>query len=125
MKIDVSELTTDPDLGAAGFVRHRTSFTMGNEGRATPSYADTPMVGVVQPAKLSDAQFLPEGVRLSDVSAFITSAEVRTGDGVTTVPDILQYKGANYKVLHLQDFGDQGMYRALAQRLPLEVSGGG
>jgi hypothetical protein len=120
MRVDVSSVVVDYDLGGTTFTRRRPTTTLDNEGIAGTTYTDTTDVaGIIQPAATADAQLLPEGTRLSDVQAFFTSADISPGDGVSALPDLLvDDKGNTYRVLHVQDFGAKhGMVKALAQRL--------
>jgi hypothetical protein len=116
MLVDVSELLTDSDLGADTFTRLRPTTTMANEGEAGDAFRSEILTGIIQPAATADAQFLPEGVRLSDVQAFFTSGDLSAGDP-DLLPDVLQYKGITYRVMHVQDFDKHGMVKALAQRI--------
>jgi hypothetical protein len=125
MRIDVSSLLSDPDLGATTFTRRRPTSTLANAGIATSSYSDKRMTGIVQPAATADAQFLPEGVRLSDVQAFYTKSDISPGDGQGQLPDLLvDDAGVTYRVLHVAAFDKHGMTRALAQRLFPGPAGG-
>lgn len=120
MRVDVSELMSDPDLGGTTFTRKRPTSTLANMGLVTTTYTDTMGIpGIIQPAATKDAQFLPEGVRLSDVQKFFTdSTELSPGDGATQLPDVLvDDSGLQYRVLHVQAFDKHGMIMALAQRL--------
>jgi hypothetical protein len=123
MSINVSELLTDPDFTRT-ISRRRPTSSLANEGEATNTYGTaTSVVGAVQPAKLSDVQFLPEGARLSDTMAFFTAADVSAGDGRSQLPDMLIDGTATYRVLHLEDFRNNGYVRVLALRVPVEVGG--
>lgn len=115
MRIDVSDLLIDGDLGATTFTRLRPTTTYAKEGEASSTYASTSLAGIVQPAATTDANLLPEGVRISDVQAFYTSGDVTVGSA-SQLPDVLQCGGVNYRVLHVQDFGQHGLRKALAQR---------
>jgi hypothetical protein len=120
MRVDVSDLVSDPDLGGTTFTRRRPATTLANYGIATTTYVDTTDIpGIIQPAATKDAQYLPEGTRMSDVQAFFTAyADLSPGDGQASLPDILVDDAGNkYRVLHVQAFDKHGMIRALAQRL--------
>lgn len=128
MAINVAELMTDADFGATTFTRRRptTTQTAHSEGEAANSYASATLTGIVQPAATTDANLLPEGVRVVDVQAFFTTSDLSAGDGKTQLPDFIQYSGQTFKVLHVQDFSQHGYRRALAQRLTTgTVAGGG
>lgn len=118
MRINVSDLLTDPDLGGTTFTRRRPTSTVGTGGIVSTTYLDSTLSGIIQPAATADAQFLPEGVRLSDVQAFYTPSAISPGDGSTTAPDILVDNAGNtYQVLHVAAFDKHGMTKALAQKL--------
>jgi hypothetical protein len=117
MRINVSALMTDPDLGGTTFTRLRPATSYAKEGEAANTYASTTLAGIVQPSATTDAQLLPEGVRLSDVQAFFTAGDVSAG-GPGQLPDVLQFGGKSFRVLHVQDFGNHGMVKALAEFYP-------
>ena len=117
MRVDVTDLMSDYDLGGTTFTRKRPAVTVANAGLATPTYTDLVMTGIVQPAATADANLLPEGTRLADVQAFFTAGEISVGT-TSTLPDLLvDTAGAHYRVLHVQAFGLHGMTKALAQRI--------
>ena len=110
MRVDVSDLMSDADLGGTTFTRRRPA----SDG----TYADTSIAGIIQPAATADAQLLPDGVRLSDVQKFFANADLSPGNGRDSLPDLLLDDAGNtYRVLHVQAFGKHGMTSALAQRL--------
>jgi hypothetical protein len=120
MRIDVSDIVVDEDLGGgpAAFTRRRPTTVLDDYGLATSSYDDVDLDGIKQPAATADVQYLPEGTRLSDVEAFfVATSSLSAGDGKTTLPDIIVSGDVAYRVLHVQDFGNHGMVRALAERL--------
>lgn len=110
-------MMSDVELGATNFTRLRPTVTLANEGEASRKYAPATLVGIVLPAKLADAVFLPEGVRLNDVNAFFTASDVTCGDGSKALPDRLVYGGNTFLALHVQDFSQYGMYKVLAQKI--------
>lgn len=131
MRINVSDIIADADLGGGTtFTRMRPVTTYASEGEAANSYPEVTLTGIVQPAATKDAVLLPEGVRVSDVQAFIVStAGAISAGGAGQNPDLLKYDGDTYRVLHVQDFGGHGMVRALAQLIhvgtPAVVEEGG
>jgi hypothetical protein len=120
MRINVSDIVVDPDLGGTTFMRRRPTVSLANYGLVSTSYETpgTTLAGIKQPAATADAQFLPEGTRLSDVEAFfVATSSLSAGDGKTTLPDLIVSGGLTYRVLHVQDFGNHGMVKALAERM--------
>jgi hypothetical protein len=118
MRVDVSDIVIDFDLGGTTFTRRRPTTTYSGEGITNQSYVDLTVSGIVQPANQEDAQFLPDGVRLSDIKAFYSSVPISAGDGSSTIGDVLvDDMGHTFQVLHVEGFYKHGMIKALAQRL--------
>ena len=114
--IDVSELMADPDF-VSSLYRLRPTSTVAKEGEVTNTYASSTIIGCVQDPCPVDVDLLPEGVRLVDAKVVFTAADVSPG-GSDQLPDLLQIKTESYRVLHVQDFRDNGYVRVLAQRYP-------
>jgi hypothetical protein len=118
MRVDVSDIVIDFDLGGTTFTRRRPTTTYSGEGITNQSYVDLTVSGIVQPANQEDAQFLPDGVRLSDIKAFYSSVPISAGDGSSTIGDVLvDDMGHTFQVLHVEGFYKHGMIKALAQRI--------
>jgi len=118
--MDFHDLIYDDELGGKSFVRRRPVVTevTGGEGETTTTYpTDLPLIGAVAPAKTADAAWLPEGVRLDDVSWFVCEEELRSGDGKTTLPDLIVYNGVTYQALKAKDLSPWSVYMVLAQRM--------
>ena len=113
------DLIYDKDLGNKAFTRRRpvVSEVIGGEGETATTYTDVPLIGAIAPAKTADAAWLPEGVRLDDVSWFVCEEELRSGDGKTTLPDLIVYQGVTYQALKAEDLSPWGVYMVLAQRV--------
>jgi hypothetical protein len=123
MRVDVSDIVVDFDLGGTTFTRRRPTTTFSNEGIASQSYDDLIASGIVQPATPDDAQFLPDGTRISSVKTFYTATPISAGDGSSTIGDVLiDDMGHTFQVLHVEGFYKHGMIKALAQRLLPEGS---
>ena len=114
--IDVSELMADPDF-VSSLYRLRPTSTVAKEGEVTNTYTSSTIIGCVQDPCPVDVALLPEGVRLVDAKVVFTAADVSPGDS-DQLPDLLQIKTESYRVLHVQDFRDNGYVRVLAQRYP-------
>src|ERR1035438_3840736 len=118
MRVDVSDIVIDFDLGGTTFTRRRPITTYSGEGITNQSYVDLTVSGIVQPANQEDAQFLPDGVRLSDIKAFYSSVPISAGDGSSTIGDVLvDDMGHTFQVLHVEGFYKHGMIKALDQKL--------
>lgn len=115
MRINVADLLLDGDLNSSTFTRLRPATTYSREGEAANTYSSTSLRGIVQPAATTDANLLPEGVRISDVQAVYTAGDVSAGN-YGQLADIVQYGGISYRVLHVQDFSPHGLKKVLAQR---------
>lgn len=118
--MDFHDIIHDDDLGNKAFIRRRpvVAEVLGGEGETETTYLpDVPLMGAIAPAKTADAAWLPEGVRLDDVSWFICEEELRSGDGKSILPDLVIYLGVTYQVLKLKDLSAWGVYMALAQRV--------
>lgn len=113
----IDELAYDPEF-VQTITRLRPTTTTSTGGLAANSYATASVIGCVQPLRDTDAQLLPEGVRLADCQAFWTADDVSIGDGVTQNPDLLQIGGVNYRVIHQQDYRVNGYIRVIVARYP-------
>lgn len=112
--IDVSELMDDEDFETTfSIIRERGAF---DEGRWVPTTVQLDGIsGIVQPAQASELEFMPEGQRTGDWISIWCSQEIRMGDGVTLMPDVILYKGARYRVHKAISRPENGFYRAWAQ----------
>ncbi len=117
--MDFSDIIHDDELGNKSFVRRRPTVVDDptTEGGVTTTYIDTPLIGVVAPAKTADAAWLPEGARLNDVDWFLCEEELRAGDGIAAIPDLIIYNGVTYQALKAKDLSPWGCYLVLAQRV--------
>jgi len=111
---NVSDVITNPDLQTAFQVVKRTLFI--GEGRSeTPT--DTAVMqttGVVVPAKMSVLEVLPQGTRLDQVLRLFTQADVRAGDGVSTVSDVVIFRSVRWTVFSVNHWEDYGFKEVLA-----------
>jgi hypothetical protein len=113
--ISVAELAHDPDF-VQTITRLRPTTTLTKEGLAGSTYTSLDVIGSVQPPNDDDIKLLPEGVRLSDCTAFFTNDDVSAGDGASQLPDILQVGGKNYRIIHVDNFSQNGYSRFIAER---------
>lgn len=112
--INVGELMTDPDFARALTLRRPTG-SFGNEGEFTSTYADSSIVGSVQPATPQELEMLPEGSTVRDVISVWSATEIRMGDGNTAEPDVLVIDGASFKVIKAEPWGAAGYFRVFAE----------
>lgn len=112
--VDVSELMDDPDF-ARTFTLRRPTTTLANEGEVSNTYDDADLVGIVQPARPDDVQFLPEGVRLANLISVWSASEMIPGDGTGTLPDVVVVDGQSYRVVKCEPWGGNGYFRVFAE----------
>ena len=115
---DVGALVADPDFTQT-ITRLRPTTTSTIGGATTTYGTPTAIVGCVQPLRDADAQLLPEGTRLADCQVVYTAGDVRLGDAVTQEPDILVIGGVRYRVIHEQDYRQNGYVRVIVSRYPV------
>jgi hypothetical protein len=117
--MDFHDLIYDDELGNKSFVRRRPTVVDDptSEGGVATTYVDTPLIGAIAPAKTNDAAWLPEGVRINDVDWFVCEEELRAGDGIATIPDLILYNGVTYQALKAKDMSPWNVYMVLAQRV--------
>jgi hypothetical protein len=112
--VDVSELMTDPELTEAFQIIHRTAGT----GRAPAINSGTPTnaIGCVQPAKQQQLLMLPEGTRIDNVLRLFvaTNVTVDTGNGISSVADLIVFRGKKWTVNVVNDWQDHGYREILA-----------
>jgi hypothetical protein len=114
--VDVSELMDDDEFASVFMIR-RPTVTVSVEGDASTSYSTIRALGPVQPAKPADAQYLPAGTKIDDVINVWSKTEMRAGDGKSTTPDVLEVAGVRYRVIKLEDRGQNGFWQAWAERI--------
>jgi len=112
--IDVSEVILDPEL-CETFTRRRQTGSFDAHGVWKATYADTQIVGVVEPMSTQDIAMMPEGSRLADMLTFWSTSEMRTAAGKGTEPDILVRIGLSYRVLNVNPWPERGYFKAIAE----------
>lgn len=65
--------------------------------------------GVIYPADMDALQFAPEGTRLQDAIVVLAAKRIAFGD-------VVAWHNESWRVIHLQDFSDNGYYYAVAVR---------
>ena len=104
---DVTELLTDPDLGAQEFpLRRRTGKWQG--GRMLVDQDETiTAIGVIQPTSSEMLQFFPEGERRNGMITIFTQTILRESDDKKTSDDVT-WQGETYKVVRVDRWDDYG-----------------
>jgi hypothetical protein len=117
--IDVSELANDPDL-AQVFTILRTTGSSWLNGVFQTVETTVQSYGPISVATPRDVEMIPEGDKIVGAMVF-WSAQPLYGteaiQGVGRSSDILQWKGLNWRVLHVSQYLDYGFYRAVAVRM--------
>lgn len=112
--INVGELMTDADFTRT-FTLRRPTGTFSDDGEFTSTYADTQLVGIVQPATPNELEMLPEGSRAKDVISVWSATLLRMADGKLLESDILVVDAQSYRVIRAEPWGDAGYFRVFAE----------
>lgn len=116
--IDVSEVMRDPEFTSAITLRREAgaySTDPASTGEWTPSYAETQIVAIVQPASPEELLLLEEGERNKNTISVWSVSELRGGDGKRQQPDVLIVDGRYYRVIRVEPRPDGNYFRAVAQ----------
>lgn len=85
------------------------------EGRWTETLTSTiNRVGIIQPAKQDQLNFLPEGERKDDTILIHCKDDILVGDGVSTMSDIIIYQGKKYRAAFMKPWALNGFYWVIA-----------
>lgn len=110
------ELMYDPELVQSFQIVHR-AFTVNADRTTTASDVSTESaVGVVVPASPKALDVLPQGTRLQDVLRVFTRADVNTGDGKTTLSDVIVFDGFRWVVFTQNNWTHNGFVEVTAVR---------
>ena len=116
--LDVSPVLGNPDLVQTFMVfRSSGQFALGGWQENTPT--QIPMQGVVTIADTETLEMMPEGDRVTGAMTFYSTSEVfRThNDSQAGTSDYIQWRGQNYRVMHVWPYADYGYWKALAVRM--------
>lgn len=109
MDMDLTDLLTDPDLGAQEFAWGRITEAVNNLGRAEHTEVQAQAEGIVQPAPGRECERLPEGDRAKSVIVVYTQAELCAGQGERK-PDRIYWRGGAYRVALAEPWWEAGGY---------------
>ncbi|KWA48385.1 hypothetical protein [Burkholderia stagnalis] len=107
--LDLSEVVTDPELGAREISIERAVGARQPSGEWEESYAPGTVTGIVHPASKDQIATLPEGERHFRTIAVFSDAPL-------AARDFVHYRGARWRVTADSDWSDYGYYYALATR---------
>lgn len=107
--LDISFLLEDPDFCTTfELIIDEGCFC---KGRYIPAFKARCVKGVVRPTSGDDLDMLPEADRGKGAVTFYARKPMYVVDGLTAMR--AKYKGKEYKLTHVDDFGDNGFYRAI------------
>lgn len=104
--LDMSDVLNDPDFSQT-FTVTRSVETVNLKGRGETSLEVIPASGVLVPATPRQLARLPEADRSSEIIA-VYSREPLTPGSDTFKPDLVTWRGRNYRVVSLDDYADYG-----------------
>lgn len=107
--LDLSDVVTDPDLGAREIEIDRASDARLPSGEWDETYTPGTVTGVVHPASKAQLESRPEGERHFPTIAVFCDAPL-------AARDFVHHHGARWRVTADSDWSDYGYYYALATR---------
>ncbi|MBU9382101.1 hypothetical protein [Burkholderia gladioli] len=105
--LDLSEVVTDPDLGAHEIAIERAAGEHGPSGEWVEIYTPDKVTGVVHPASKAQLETLPEGERQFPTISIFCDGSLNDGDFVL-------HHGARWRVTANSNWSDYGYHYALA-----------
>jgi hypothetical protein len=114
--ISVAELINDGDFAQSFTITRRIGKWV--KGRWTDAGTiDEVVTGVIQPANTDDIEMLPSGDAIRGAIKIHTLEPLRvTNEANKTKCDEVTWRGEAYKVVQVDDFSQNGYYKALAVR---------
>ena len=90
-----------------------------NNGRWTETAQGSPInkIGIVQPAKQDQLLVLPEGERKDDAILIHCKDEIKVGDSVSSISDIIEWQGNSYRAAFKKPWQLNGYYWVIAVRI--------
>lgn len=115
--IDVSEIVNDPDMCSTFSVKRTTgAFAAGCWQPNTSTIINT--FGAVRNVSGKELEMIPEADRAHEAITVRTATQlfVTNQDG-DQISDILQWQGANYRLLRIKQYEEQGYWYAEGVRM--------
>lgn len=118
---DLRELLYDEDIGGGRVFTIIRRSKVRSKGRLTDGQTETiTAVGSVQPLGADSLQQLPESDRTGQVIIARTEIAMQIGSTSDTgdlLADEIEYNGDRFKILQLKNWGEWGVYAAIATRI--------
>ena len=118
--LQMTDVITDPELGAAPFVILRTIYRKSAGESVLLSEDRYETFGSVHPAKAADLLLVPEEYRYETVFIFHSPIHVTMGEPLNeleyTAPDRILYNFRTWNVISVRDWSDSGFCKVLAVR---------
>lgn len=105
--LDVSEILLDPDFMDEGLICKRGTQTVGEDGMAVTARQSTTFAGAVSPDKGDFLERFAEGERKKG-SIKIHTVFPLTGGTSDITADIVSWRGRDYTVARVDDYGHFG-----------------
>jgi cell division protein YceG involved in septum cleavage len=116
--ISLTRVANSPAFAQAYTVNRSTgSFQQGGYVSTTTARA---FWGIVQPATEEDLQQVPEGDRSTGMMGFISEQpmhKTRAAGSASGIGDTVTWRGQDYRVVAVTQWGDFGFFKAIAARL--------
>lgn len=112
---DVTELLTDPDLGAQSFLVKRRKGKWSGGRLLVTDEEQFDAVGIIQPPTPEQLVFFPEGERREGQIVIHTKTELYLTEG-NDISDDMTWRGEAYKIVNVKRWMDYGFCIAYAQK---------
>lgn len=118
--MDMSDAFGPELMDVFSITRQAQTLVLGRASIATSSVPG--LYGVITAANKNDVERLPEGTKFSSGISVVTQAEVYpagTRGGVTYQPDIIEWQGSQYLVVHVDKYkhAGAGFWQVLAESI--------
>ena len=116
--LQLSDIITDGELGAAPFIIRRRHYTLSAGEAVLTDAKDIPTSGTVHPTADADLALVPEEYRSETLRTFYApvpfSLGVRKNSTGFTAPDQILYAGQTFLVIAVKDWSAFGFSKAIA-----------